>query len=74
MTHFSFHQVRSHITNMLAQGVPAPQVMSIVDHSKTSTTDEYLKLAGVDVKDRTNALGYRLPTVRSDNMLQLMKS
>ncbi|MDA9189516.1 site-specific integrase [bacterium] len=60
-----FHDLRAtFITNMLAQGVPAPQVMSIVGHSKMSTTDEYLRLAGVNVKGATEQLGYSLPQER----------
>ena len=64
-----FHDLRATlITNMLSQGVSLVKVMSIVGHSKMSTTDEYLRLAGVEVKhDTTDSLGYRLPEEKSLN-------
>ena len=45
--------------------------MSIVGHSKTSTTDEYLRLAGVNIKGATDELGYSLPKEEVDNVVQL---
>ena len=57
-----FHDLRAtFITNMLAQGVSLPKVMGIVGHRKTATTDEYLRLAGVDIAGSTNELGYKAP-------------
>ena len=46
---------------MLAQGVPLVTVMAIVGHARMSTTDVYLRLAGVNVRGATNKLGYELP-------------
>lgn len=57
-----FHDLRAtFITNLLAQGVPLVKVMSIVGHKKMETTDVYLRLAGVEIKGVTEALGYQLP-------------
>ena len=54
VTVIRFHDLRAtFITNMLAQGVPLVQVMSIVGHRRTSTTDEYLRLAGVSINGAT---------------------
>ena len=62
VTVICFHDLRAtFITNMLTQGVPLVQVMSIVGHQRMSTTDEYLRLAGVNVKGATKKIGYRLP-------------
>lgn len=35
--------------------------MLIVGHRKMSTTDKYVRLAGVDLKGSTEKLGYVLP-------------
>ena len=62
VTIIRFHDLRAtFITNMLTQGVPLVQVMSIVGHRRMSTTDEYLRLAGVNVNGATKKIGYRLP-------------
>ena len=62
ITEVKFHDLRaSFITNMLAQGVPITIVMKVVGHSRMSTTDEYNRLAGIDIKGSTNKLGYHLP-------------
>ena len=68
-----FHDLRAtFITNLLANGVPLAQVMSVVGHSKTSTTDEYLRLAGVNIAGSTEKLGYSLKK-EDGNILQLVK-
>ncbi|MCB0347522.1 MAG: site-specific integrase [Bdellovibrionales bacterium] len=62
ITDIKFHDLRAtFITNMLAQGVPLVTVMAIVGHARMSTTDVYLRLAGVNVRGATNKLGYELP-------------
>jgi integrase len=72
ITEIKFHDLRAtFITNMLAQGVPLVQVMSIVGHSKTSTTDEYLRLAGVNIKGSTDRLGYCLPKLGHKNVISM---
>jgi len=60
------------ITNMLAQGVPLVKVMAIVGHKKMETTDVYLRLAGVDIKGATEALGYSTPKeAEQDNVISV---
>ena len=62
VTSIRFHDLRAtFITNLLAQGAPLVQVMSIVGHRRMATTDVYLRMAGVQVADTTQKLGYRLP-------------
>ena len=62
ITSIRFHDLRAtFITNMLAQGVSAAKVMAIVGHRKTSTMDQYLRLAGVDINGATQNVGYQLP-------------
>lgn len=59
----SFHDLRAtFITQLLVSGVSIPKVMSLVGHCRMSTTDEYLRLAGLDVKGATDQLPYKLPT------------
>ena len=66
-----FHDLRATlITNMLSQGVSLAKVMAIVGHSQMSTTNEYLRLAGVEIRhDTTDKLGYRLPEEGKDNLI-----
>ncbi len=73
VTPVKFHDLRAtFITNLLSQGVPLVKVMSIVGHRKMSTTDEYLRLAGVDVKTgTTDKLGYTLPKETEGNVISL---
>jgi len=72
ITDVKFHDLRAtFITNMLSQGVPLVKVMAIVGHRKMSTTDIYLRLAGVNVKGATQALGYSLPTDQDENVIKL---
>lgn len=70
ITPVKFHDLRAtFITQMLAQGVSTPKVMSIVGHSRMSTTDEYLRLAGVNVKGATENLGFSLPIISKTNII-----
>ena len=63
ITEIKFHDLRAtFITNLLSQGVPLAQVMSIVGHRHTDTTDIYLRLAGVNIRGATEALAYKIPT------------
>jgi len=75
VTPVKFHDLRAtFITNLLSQGVALVKVMSIVGHRKMSTTDEYLRLAGVDVKTgTTEKLGYSLPKETAENVISLFK-
>jgi integrase len=70
ITSVKFHDLRAtFITNMLAQGVPLVKCMAIVGHKKMETTDIYLRLAGVDIKGATEALGYSAPKEGDQNNL-----
>lgn len=72
ITEVKFHDLRAtFITNMLSQGVPLVAVMAIVGHRKMSTTDRYLRFAGVGIKGATENLGYRLPQVEGENVIRL---
>lgn len=73
ITSIKFHDLRAtFITNMLAQGVPLVKVMAIVGHKKMETTDVYLRLAGVDIKGATEALGYSTPKeADQDNVISV---
>lgn len=75
VTPVKFHDLRAtFITNLLSQGVPLVKVMSIVGHRKMSTTDEYLRLAGVDIKTgTTEKLGYSLPKETAENVISLFE-
>lgn len=74
ITPVKFHDLRAtFITNLLAQGVPLVKVMAIVGHRKMATTDGYLRLAGVDIKGATNALGFSIPQNEEGKVLQLLK-
>jgi len=62
ITSVRFHDLRAtFITNMLAQGVPLVKVMHIVGHKKMSTTDGYVRQAGVGLEGVTNQIGYKIP-------------
>lgn len=47
------------------------EVMVIVGHSRTSTTDEYLRIAGIELKGSTDSLSYLLPKQRLENIIPL---
>ncbi len=62
ITSIRFHDLRAtFITNMLSQGAPLVQVMAVVGHRRMSTTDEYLRLAGINVQGVTERISYGLP-------------
>lgn len=70
ITEVRFHDLRAtFITNALAQGVSTPVVMAIVGHARMSTTDEYLRLAGVNVKGATDKVSYTLPSQDGKNVI-----
>jgi integrase len=59
------------ITNLLTEGVALAKVMAIVGHRQIETTDYYLRKAGFDLKDATNALGYEIPTFNDSQVVSL---
>lgn len=73
ITEVKFHDLRAtFITNMLSQGVALVKVMSIVGHKKMETTDIYLRLSGVDLKNTTEVLSYKLPNeIEADNVIKV---
>jgi integrase len=73
VTEVKFHDLRAtFITNMLAQGVSLVAVMAIVGHRKMSTTDKYVRLAGVGIQGATEKLGYRIPEQNPGKVIQLV--
>jgi len=73
ITEVKFHDLRAtFITNMLTQGVALVTVMSIVGHRKMSTTDRYVRLAGVGIKGATEKLGYNIPEQSQGKVIQLV--
>ena len=72
ITEIKFHDLRAtFITNALTHGASLPQIMSVVGHSRTSTTDEYLRLAGVGVRGVTDKVSYSMPRESDENVLVL---
>ena len=70
-----FHDLRAtFITNLLAQGVSVAKVMKLVGHSRSSTTDRYLRLAGVFTKGTTDSLGYTLPRALEGKVVELFSN
>lgn len=56
------HQLRAtHITLALVDGVPLGIVKENVGHVKLSTTDEYFRSAGIQMKGQTDALRIKVP-------------
>ena len=59
ITPVKFHDLRAtFITNLLSQGVSLGKVMPIAGHKQASTTDGYLRFAGVDIQGETDRLSY----------------
>lgn len=57
-----FHDLRAtFITNLLSRGESLARVMAIVGHSDMETTNVYLRKAGIELKDGTEKLGYKIP-------------
>jgi integrase len=57
------HQLRAtHITLALIDGVPIGIVKENVGHAKLSTTDEYFRSAGINMKGQTDGLRIQVPT------------
>lgn len=56
------HQLRAtHITLALVDGVPLGIVKENVGHAKLSTTDQYFRSAGIEMKGQTDRLRIRVP-------------
>ena len=71
ITEIRFHDLRAtFITNLLARGESLARVMAIVGHADMETTNVYLRKAGIELKDGTEKLGYKLPTISTKNVIQ----
>lgn len=72
VTPIKFHDLRAtFITNLLARGESLARVMAIVGHTDMETTNVYLRKAGIELKDGTQKLGYKLPVLNHHNIIQL---
>jgi integrase len=57
------HQLRAtHITLALVDGIPLGIVKENVGHAKLSTTDEYFRSAGINMKGQTDGLRIHVPS------------
>ena len=72
ITDIKFHDLRAtFITNLLARGESLARVMAIVGHSDMETTNVYLRKAGIELKDGTEKLGYKIPSAIGAQVFQL---
>lgn len=72
ITEIRFHDLRAtFITNLLARGESLARVMAIVGHSDMETTNVYLRKAGIELKDGTERLGYKVPQLVKAKVLNL---
>lgn len=73
ITAIKFHDLRAtFITNLLARGESLARVMAIVGHADMETTNVYLRKAGIELKDGTEKLGYKVPTQEAAKVIQLV--
>jgi len=71
VTDIRFHDLRAtFITNLLARGESLARVMAIVGHSDMETTNVYLRKAGIELKDGTEKLGYKIPKLNISNVYE----
>lgn len=69
------HQLRAtHITLALIDGVPLGIVKENVGHAKLSTTDEYFRSAGINMKGQTDGLKIRVPQIENGKVISLKKA
>lgn len=68
------HQLRAtHITLALIDGVPLGIVKENVGHSKLSTTDEYFRSAGINMRGQTDGLRIEVPQEESAVILPITR-
>lgn len=68
------HQLRAtHITLALIDGVPLGIVKENVGHSKLSTTDEYFRSAGINMRGQTDGLRIQVPAEESATVLPMKR-
>ncbi len=67
-----FHDLRAtFITQLFAAGASIAEVQSIVGHVDLKTTQRYLRLSSVEIKNVTNKLDFTLPSERINNVVNL---
>jgi integrase len=72
LTPIRFHDLRAtFITNLLARGESLARVMAMVGHADMETTNVYLRKAGIELKDGTEKLSYKLPVLSMRNVIHL---
>ncbi|MGZ3805911.1 MAG: tyrosine-type recombinase/integrase [Pseudobdellovibrionaceae bacterium] len=68
------HQLRAtHITLALIDGIPLGIVKENVGHAKLSTTDEYFRSAGINMRGQTDGLRIKVPTDTFARVVSLKK-
>jgi integrase len=66
------HQLRAtHITLALVDGIPLGIVMENVGHAKLSTTDEYFRSSGIQMRGQTDGLKVKVPTETEASIVPL---
>jgi len=66
------HQLRAtHITLALIDGVPLGIVKENVGHAKLSTTDEYFRSAGINMRGQTDGLRIQVPQDQEAEVISL---
>ncbi|OFZ29257.1 MAG: hypothetical protein A2622_07505 [Bdellovibrionales bacterium RIFCSPHIGHO2_01_FULL_40_29] len=69
------HQLRAtHITLALIDGVPLGIVKENVGHAKLSTTDEYFRSAGINMKGQTDGLKINVPQNKEGKVISMNKA
>lgn len=68
------HQLRAtHITLALIDGIPLGIVKENVGHAKLSTTDEYFRSAGIQMRGQTDGLRIKVPSGLDAEVKQLRR-
>ncbi len=66
------HQLReTHITLALIDGIPLGIVKENVGHAKLSTTDEYFRSAGINMRGQTDGLRIKVPAISGADVIPL---
>jgi integrase len=74
ITPIKFHDLRATaITHLFINGASIAEVQAIVGHVDIKTTQRYLRLAGVDVRNVTNCLDFTLPSERINSVVNMFR-
>lgn len=75
ITPIRHHDLRAtFITQMLSDNVALAKMKEMVGHSKLSTTDRYLRKAGLELRGEADKLSYSLPNTDSNNVFSFPKA